>query len=326
MTKIGADGINTRPCSPEDEAKNWQVIKNTINQLFEAVNNISVAFSDHKVAVNDTDNTNLTFDYLHAKVNDNDTYAIDLDLLVMSETVGDLTERFFVKSSNISGFSDPGTLLLTLADDKSTVQWTGATIVSDTFKVKATGTDSTEDYFHNTINDNATYVGGADIIVASATVGAAASNQKERLFVDVSAISGWAATGEFVLRLVGNTVQWGDFSTIIAGDGCIVVSYSAGVWTISLDLTKLAGYDSTQPQVIGHEAGGAVVWKTLSSQVINNPNDDGGMGTTLELNDQGTYLESKLHYHPITILVWTATTGAAAVYEDRADIGDCTSV
>lgn len=109
------------------------------------------------------------------------------------------------------------------------------------YQVKCTVDDSTASYLHDAIKDNATYVSGSDAIVASATDGAAGTNQKERLFVDVSVIAGYTPTSTQLLGHVSGALQW----------------KSIAEW-----LNLLAGYNGSNAQSIGHPAvSGSTQWQ-----------------------------------------------------------------
>lgn len=109
------------------------------------------------------------------------------------------------------------------------------------YTVKCTVDDSTASYLHDAIKDNATYVSGQDAIVATATDGAGGTDQKERLFVDVSAISGWSVGATQLLGHVADTLAWK---------------------TISEWLALLAGFNSDTDQSIGKNASSTtVLWQ-----------------------------------------------------------------
>ena len=89
------------------------------------------------------------------------------------------------------------------------VNWQAAVGITETNKVKSSAIDPTADYLHAAFTLGATYVGGADLLVAVQTVDGGGGNLKETPFVDVSAISGYNASGDYASDVLGD--PW-DFS------------------------------------------------------------------------------------------------------------------
>jgi hypothetical protein len=135
---------------------------------------------------------------------------VNADPLIFFETTGapgtDQTERAFLDSDKIMGYSGTGILLLEIAD--GVVKWGPQETATDSFKVLVTSTDPLPEYLHSSIQDNATYVTKADIIVASATDTTDAKDYKERFFVDVSAITGYSDKDFFLLALEDNQSKY----------------------------------------------------------------------------------------------------------------------
>lgn len=229
--------LNTSICTLQDIAPALQA-QNEINNLFFEIINGGGVTDTYKVAVNGSD---VAPDYLHSKINQSASLG-DTSIGVNSFTVSDVTERFYVDFSAVGGY-DPGVLLY-LSLDSGVLTWSRVSIAVDSYSVLVTNADTTPKFLHNCFNLNAAYTANADILVGTETVGAAATNQTERLFVDVSEIAGWAGTGDFFLGMHNNVVSWMAFSDVISGGGgygggyAIVVSGA----TIHFDPTEIAGF------------------------------------------------------------------------------------
>lgn len=202
--------INPNPCGPEDNAANWAT-QSVINNNQTIINQNGGGADTYKVGVNATDVANATFDFLHAKIHDNATYVSGQDMVVASATVGNVTERFFVDVSAITNFSGSGSYFLIIAG--GVTAWAPLSAAIDNYTVLVTGSDTTPSYLHDAIKDNAAYVSGADILVASATDGANGTDQKERFFVDVSAIGGYSDTGTYAFLLINNVTTLVDVTS-----------------------------------------------------------------------------------------------------------------
>ena len=205
--------VNPSACTPEAQAANW-VTQNTINNNFSQT--IGTGSGDtYKVAVDATDLANATPDYLHAKINDHGTADFNFGVIVRSQTIGHATEQFYWSADDIPGYN-PSKILST--DTNGYLLWADPNTAVDSFTVGVSSGDSTPKFLHDCLKDTATYVGGADIIVAGAVDGAHATNQHERFFVDVSAMTGWAGTGTFVWMTIDNVTQLIDVSVGGLGD------------------------------------------------------------------------------------------------------------
>lgn len=80
--------------------------------------------------------------------------------------------------------------------------------------IKVTSTDSTPSFLHDAIKDNASYVALQDALVASTTDGAGGADQKERFFMDSSAISGWVQGNKQALTHdTSGHLLWADIIT-----------------------------------------------------------------------------------------------------------------
>lgn len=227
------------PCTPGDNAHNAQVTQELITNIITLIEE-SGTVDDKKLAVNGTDFTNATYDYLHAKVEQTDVADATLGYAtVHSQTVGDLTELFYVDLSLVSGYD--GTLKV-LSIDGGELFWLTASGLVDSYEVMVTADDSTPKFLHSAFNLNTSYVSGADMLVGTQTVGSAATNQTERLFVDVSAITGYDASAFRVLTLEANAVAWRSPTDAVAdllGEG-----YAIDIATnqIGFDPTELSGF------------------------------------------------------------------------------------
>lgn len=125
-----------------------------------------------------------------------------------------------------------------LINDNDSWKWV------DAHTIKSTINDSTAAFLHDAFKDAATtstYVSGQDAVVKNETDGASGTDQTERLFVDVSAISGWSSG---IVQLLGH-----DASGNLKWD-------SIANW-----LKLLAGFVSTDIQSIGHDNSADPVWQ-----------------------------------------------------------------
>lgn len=248
--------VNTSNCTLDDVNQALSDVNNALNQIFTAIDT-GGGGADVKVAV-DFANVGST-DYL-----DNQLYwplSGSADLIanpgagvLIASDVTSAKERLqadFTTVNGIDALELGHRVFLELKPDVGDgyfLQWSVADDVTDNYTVLVTTDDSTPSYLHDAIHDNASYVDTSDIIVASATVGAASSDQTERFFVDVSAITGYHATEFRLLGLIGNVSTYfslDDLSgySIVAAGTYIDVAYSAGTWTVSVDLTEVSGYD-----------------------------------------------------------------------------------
>lgn len=206
--------LNTTPCNQDDNASNAQIQQTINNNVTNILQNGGGGGDTFKVAVNATDAGNATADYLHAKINDTGAYSADTSAVARAETISDLKERLFWDAQDITGYAADKILSL---DGDGHLAWSDPSGATDTFKVLISASDTTPKYLHAATKDNATYVGGADIIVATMIDGAPSSSQHERFFLDVSEITGWDATALRVLGIVGNVSTYftvGDLSGI----------------------------------------------------------------------------------------------------------------
>lgn len=238
---MAAPQINTAVCSMEDVQQALQTVQTIVNQFTTVIDTVTA--SDHKVIVNGSD---VAPGYLHAKIQDAGTFSASC-VAIRAQTVSNLKEQFFFDAQDVAGFEASVPKLFTYDG----VQWVLVDFVGfvDTQKVLVTSGDTTASYLHDAFNLNATYVGNADILVGTATVGAAASNQTERLFVDVSAISGWAGTGTFLLGIVNNVSQYIAMSSLVTEGYAIDISGTA----IGFDPTEITGFAASF-QFFGHLA------------------------------------------------------------------------
>ncbi len=231
--------LNTDVCTLQDVAGTLQV-QNELNNFFYEVINGGGVSDTYKVKIDDDD---VAPDFLHAKMNDTGSYDVDSMILVRAESVSDATERYFWQASDVSGFS-AGTLQVLYKDVSDALVFGDPSVSTDSNKVLCTSGDLTANYLHDSLNLAATYVGGADILVATATVGGGGTDQTERLFVDASAISGWAGTGDFFLGMHNNAVSWMTFSDIVSGGISVGYALDVSGATVSFDPTEITGFTS----------------------------------------------------------------------------------
>ncbi len=235
---MAAPVLNTAICTLEDLAPVIQAQNEFNSFVYNTIINGSVT-DTYKVLVSGADPD--PPDYLWAKINDHGAFNPDYDITVSTEDVGTAVKLYW-SASSIAGFSGTGTLFLTL--DDGVLQFSSFTDTVDNFTVKITAGDTTASYLHNAFDLNATYAGGADILVATATVGSAATNQTEQLFVDVSAISGYNASGDFFLGMHNNAVSWMAFSDIVSGGISVGYALDVSGATVSFDPTEITGFTS----------------------------------------------------------------------------------
>lgn len=218
---MGNGKLNLNPCTPEEERANIATqntvnnyVTNQITELTEIIGDIEVSgTSDHKVSINATDNTALGYDYLHAKIQQADVADRGIGhVVVRSDPYGvdDNTEAFYCDLSTVNLYNDQP--LMFLACIEGEIVWQeiatgGGGDPVDTYTVKDTST-STPRYLHDALENTGTYVGGADINVFGVPYVASGADYKERLYLDVSAITDWDDTGTFVLSLVDNASKY----------------------------------------------------------------------------------------------------------------------
>lgn len=260
MTLV-APQLNTSICTLQDIAPVLQSLNDIIQQLYTIIN-VGGGADTFKVLVNGSD---ASPDYLHAKITHIATAAGSNAVPVNSFTQGDTTESFYWQPDDINNFGAAANMYLAVVSGSLTWVEINATVDANT--VLVTGGDSAAKYLHSAFNLNATYVGGADILVATATVGAAATNQTEQLFVDVSVISGWAGTGDFFLGMHNNAVSWMTFSDVISGGLSVGYALDISSSTVSFDPTEITGFAAAF-QFFGHLASASAAtdpaWITIS--------------------------------------------------------------
>jgi len=358
----GPRELITSICTMDDVASNFQTIQEIVNELYTTIQE-GGAGDTYKVAV---DVANIgTPDYLNDQLlnqfADGDLDANPNSGVPVVADVSATKERLQVDFSQVPGYNDSELHRVFLeaewhsgAEGGIAVKWGAAADVFDNYTVLVTGDDSTAKYLHSAFHLNVVYVENSDILVGTETVGGAGTNQKERLFVDVSAISGYNGTDFLLLGISGNVTQFfgvDDLGIDVAAGTYIDVTYSAGTWTLSVDLTEVSGYDAgltqllghvtgtfqlktiadwlkTLPgwnpsvaQIFGHTAAGEPAWQSLTSTTINKPTS-----IELNLNVSPATLESKLNYVPIDFLTWPAPTiGASNNFNDTVDVTSCPS-
>ena len=250
MALIGGGKINTHPCTPEEMSQNLVQIQNDINYFYEISNEGGDA-DTFKVLVNGSD---AAPNYLHAKIDQSETPPA-YSAPVKSQTIGNLTEAFYWDAQDITGWADDQSYFMVL--DGGSPSWQVASLGAvDTFKVSSTSFDSTPNYLHDafTLAVTGEYVGDADFQVASQTVGVQSTNQTERLFVDISTIRNWAATGTLVLAIVDNVSQYLPIDDIPIPDGVASVELITFMYPDAISAaTKVGGGPTILPTIITGE-------------------------------------------------------------------------
>jgi hypothetical protein len=208
--------LNTSICTLDDLPAIIQQ-QNEYNQTFNnAIVNGSVT-DTYKVA---TDLANIgTPDYLNDQMYYDTSGGLidswpDVGVPVVADVESGGKERLRTDFSQVTGFVEVpvdsgGPFFLRLTGNLESgpyLDWVSINDTTDSWTVLVSGTDTNPKYLHIAIKDNATYVDGTDLLVASETVDT--SNEHERFFVDVSAINGYSDTGDYVLVLSDNEVSW----------------------------------------------------------------------------------------------------------------------
>lgn len=253
--------ITTSICTWDDVIQNAVIQQEFNTEILNIINEAAVIDS-YKVKVDIAD---ASPDFLHAKIDDDlaDSDALSWPsaaVVVCAENIASATVKFWVDLTTVDGFfdNDPGTDVRVLMWNAGTMQWVVASGFTDTYQVKVTGSDTGASYLHDAFNLNDTYVGDADLLVATETVGAGGTNQKERPFVDVSAISGWSATGTYILCIVDNISTYLESDSFSTSDE--LVKCTSGDTTASYlhDAIKdNATYVSGQDGLVASETDGA---------------------------------------------------------------------
>ncbi len=312
----GPRELITSICTMDDVASNFQTIQEIVNELYTTIQE-GGAGDTYKVAV---DVANIgTPDYLNDQLL-NQFADGDLDANPNSgvPVVADVSggkERLQVDFSQVPGYNDSELHRVFLeavwhsgAEGGVAVQWGAAADVFDNYTVLVSSDDATDSYLHDAFHLNTTYVADSDILVGTETVGAAGTNQKERLFVDVSAISGYNGTDFLLLGIAGNVTQFfgvDDLGIDVAAGTYIDVTYSGGTWTVSVDLTEIAAWDATKNQII-YSATGTIGWEEASKFTAKIPTS---MEMAIELSGGSPVLRVKMNYTNYTLFGKAGTSG-----------------
>lgn len=206
---FGNQKINTNPCTEAEQKANWSVVNNKFVQIDQVIE--AGGLPDHKVAISAFDEGGAGADYLFAKIQDAGSFNSDTDAIVSAADAGAVV-AFFWSATNVVGYSPTG--LLNLIVDNGVLQFAGFTDTVDNYTVKVTTSDLTASFLHDAFNLNATYSSPADLLIATETVGAGGTNQKERPFVDVSIINGYDATAFRVWTIENNTTLLASITVI----------------------------------------------------------------------------------------------------------------
>lgn len=184
MTYFGNLRVNPNPCTEQDQRRNWDIA----NQLFETI--IDQGTVDNYTVCVDTSDTEPAF--LNDKLYNQGAYLDGTHQLVYADIYVDAgvrKVRLFTAAAAAAG--------------------------ADNYKVKSSGTDTTDEYLHDAIADAAaggTYSSGADILVKAETIDAGAGNLRERLFADMSTKTGYSLTVTRVFACVSGNTRFIDLS------------------------------------------------------------------------------------------------------------------
>jgi hypothetical protein len=200
---FGNQKINKNPCTPADEAANWATVNNFLEN-FQTFIDLG-AISDHKVSSDAADEALAGANYLGSKIYYSGSQPAN-SIPILHEIKGDKRVAFYLDPEQILGYSATGSFNLSL--DDSDLAWTPFSGSVDNFTVQVTAGDTTASYLHDAFNLNATYINNADLLVGTETVGVGGTNQKERLFVDISTITGWHATEFRILTIAANVSEY----------------------------------------------------------------------------------------------------------------------
>jgi hypothetical protein len=249
---------NPYACTPADEAENWNITNQQFVTIEETLVTLATGGEKVKSTVVDT-----TAEYLHDAIADVATYDSSTDPLVKAATIdkgsGNLAERLFVDASGITGYTTSGTVVLALVS--GVIQWT-ASGGSDAFTVMITAGDTTPSYLHDAVNDNGTYESGEDLLVKSETVGSGGTNQKERLFVESDAISGWdGALRDQELCHEGGTTKW--------APRIILVEITGEISARSGTTLGSGSAQPVDPDALGTDIGGTITVYNVSTEKFN---------------------------------------------------------
>lgn len=224
---VNNDRPNPNPCNLQEVLDAFPLIVTIIENIQNILVDAGVT-DTFKVAVNATDVTNVTQDYLHAKLNNHGTYDSDTGILCKAETITNATELIFADTTTIANYADDAEIQV-LIHQLGALQWAiaGDLDVGDDKTVLVSGDDTTSSYLHTAMHLQQAYVEDADVLVASAVVGNAGTDQTLRNFVDVSAMEGWVDTGSFVWMTINNETQLVDVNELLADDSHQVMVTSA---------------------------------------------------------------------------------------------------
>lgn len=193
----------TSICTLDDSSYNAQVQQEINEELFTLLET-GGGGDTYKVAVDlaNLATPNYLNDQMYYLVADGDlgTYP-DAAAPVVADVLS-AKERYQVDYTLVGGFSGTGDYVLLMSD--GVLGWNTFAGVADTFKFKISSGDNVEGYFQESMYLNAGYADGADLQVASKIEVMEGTNEKARLFVDVSTISGWHESDFRVLGIEGN--------------------------------------------------------------------------------------------------------------------------
>lgn len=156
-------------------------------------------------------------------------------------------ERLRCDFSQVTGLGGDPEADFVLRLSGGNLMWENYSTFSNSFTVKASNLDLTDEFLNASFQVNAAYVSGADLVVATEVVGSPGTNQKVRPFVDVSTIDGWHASDLKILGIEGNVSHYFDVEDVVASSvyhlvrGQVVGNVAANATTFSIDnLASLA--------------------------------------------------------------------------------------
>jgi len=278
MTAFGAGRINPRPCTDAEEAANWRELSNIIQEIYVTIDGGVVDNFTVKSTSGDS-----AADYLHDAFTFTGTYDADADPIIAVETDGaggtDQTETAFLDADAIPGYSGTGTYALCEVDGVAT--WVDASTLGsgggDNFKVKLSGTDTTDQYVYDKVDGTcqaviANYVATEDSLIKVALDNAGAVDQDLVFYFDGSTIPNYAsiADGEawpIVMERSGSTYTLKYSTTFEGGSAGTPVAgtyIDVSGMTISVDVTEIADHNASNVQFLLHLAGEDIKWKSIT--------------------------------------------------------------
>lgn len=255
MTYFGNLRVNPNPCTEQDQRRNWDIA----NQLFETI--IDQGTVDNYTVCVDTSDTEPAF--LNDKLYNQGAYLDGTHQLVYADIYVDAgvrKVRLFTAAAAAAG--------------------------ADNYKVKSSGTDTTDEYLHDAIADAAaggTYSSGADILVKAETIDAGAGNLRERLFADMSTKTGYSLTVTRVFACVSGNTRFIDlsnfYSELWAALGLVRLTFADETLTADQQYQMLRGQCTAN--VLAGDASFSIDQIHLLSDCLDPRGTPGDMNETL---------------------------------------------